>query len=146
MSCQSNRNTIALIIYILVWNQQRKLLNAITFRSTWKQKNPFTFVWSTSHLQTPNVSRGNSMYKTHGLKSILNLVKLDQIWIVLTLFSLIGQQTELRLFPNQYGKWNWNPHLVILDWAPNQFCTSIKHFWLGGKLWTKFGAKSIGKV
>ena len=45
-------------------------------------------------------------------KPFLNLAKLNQLWIVVTLFRLIWHQTKFRLVANQLGKWNLNPTMV----------------------------------
>ena len=45
-----------------------------------------------------------SRYHPQLEKSFLNLVDLNQIWIVIILFRLIEHQTELSLVPNQSKK------------------------------------------
>ena len=45
-------------------------------------------------------------YQAYTDKSILNLNKLNQIWIVITLLQLIIHQTEFRLVPNLLEKFD----------------------------------------
>jgi len=69
-----------------------------------------------SLIQLPDVERHQPLGTVALLivaeKVILNLVKLHQILIAITLLRLILQVTEFRLVPNYWQKRNYNPNLV----------------------------------
>ena len=53
---------------------------------------------------------GEKEKSLYTVKFFLNRVKLNQIWIVITLLRLIYNQTDFRLVLKQSGKGNNNPN------------------------------------
>jgi len=68
-------------------------------------------------------------YVTHTEKSFWYLFKLNQIWIVITLFRFIWHQTKIRLVQNQSKKCNYNPNYVKFNEISKRFlCVHIHIF------------------
>ena len=59
---------------------------------------------------------------------LLNHVKLNQIWIVITFFRLILQRIEIRPVRNQSVQCNYKPNLVLVEHGsrkiPRKICDS----------------------